>query len=235
MRQQINLYQPALYEQQTRLSAGTAASMLGAVIAALLIWRIYGARQVTQLTREVQTVRAQQQRQAEFAAAAGAARVARGNPLSLQTQAKQLATKLRERQSALELLRDGAAGSTGGFADRLEALARRRMDGVWLDHIVLGGARGVSSLAGHTLDSSLVPRYLQTLAGEPALRGTHFDEFRIGEPPSGDTRSIGAVASPSAGDLADASNTNAAQTTAAAIRFSASDAAPPTPQPGSRS
>jgi hypothetical protein len=235
MRQQINLYQPALYKQQTRLSAGAAASMLGAVFAALLIWRIYGARQVTQLTLAVQTVRAQQQRQAEFAAAAGAARVARGNPLSLQAQAKQLATELRERQSALELLRSGAAGSTGGFADRLEALARRRMDGVWLDHIVLGGAGGVSSLAGHALDPSLVPHYLQALAGEPALRGTHFDEFRIGEPPNGDTRSSGAVASPSAGDLADTSGTNEAQTTPTAIRFRASNAAPPTPQPGSSS
>jgi hypothetical protein len=144
--------------------------------------------------------------------------------MSLLAQAKQLATQLGERQRILELLHNGAAGTTGGFADRLEALARRRVDGVWLDHIVLGRAGGVSSLAGHTLDPNLVPDYFQALAGEPALRGTHFDEFRIGEPPNPDT---GAA---STDDASGASNSKAPQITAGATRFRASSTAPPTLQ-----
>jgi hypothetical protein len=230
MRQQINLYQPVFDEKRTRLSARTAASMLGIVCTALLFWRIYGGRQVTQLVKEVQSVRAQQQRQAELAGAAGAAQASRGNPVSLQAHAKQLATQLRERQRVLELLRSGAAGASGGFADRLEALARRRVDGVWLDHVVLGSAGGVSSLAGHTLDPNLVPRYFQALAAEPALQGTRFDEFRIGEPPNSDTGSAGAAGSPSAGDAAGVTDSKAPPKAPRVTRFRASSAAPPTPQ-----
>jgi hypothetical protein len=227
MRQQINLYQPAFYEQRTQLSARTAVSALGVVCAALLFWRIYSGRQVTQLTREVETVRAQQQRQSELAAVTEAARTMRGNPVRLQAQAQQLAAQLKQRQRALEFLHNGSTDPTRGFADRLEALARQRVDGVWLDHIVLGDTAGISSLAGYTLDPNLVPRYFQALAGEPALRGTRFDVFRIGEPPNLDARSAGATDSPSAGDTADATNSKAPQTAPGATRFRAFNAAPP--------
>jgi len=80
VRQQINLYQPVFHAQRTRLSARDAASMLGIVCAVLLLWRMYSGRQVTQLAREVQIVRAQQQRESELAGAAGAARARRGIP-----------------------------------------------------------------------------------------------------------------------------------------------------------
>src|SRR5262249_47615624 len=117
MGQQINLYQPVFHARRTRLSARDAASLLGIVCAALVLWRIYAGRQVTQLAKEVQIVRAQQQRESELAGAAGAARARRGNPLSLQVQAKQLATQLEDRQRALGLLQSGSASATGGFAD----------------------------------------------------------------------------------------------------------------------
>ena len=72
MRQQINLYQPVFHRQRTRLSAHTAVSVLGILCVALSLWRIYGGRQITQLLRDVQSGRAQLQRQSELAAAAGA-------------------------------------------------------------------------------------------------------------------------------------------------------------------
>jgi hypothetical protein len=156
----------------------------------------------------------------------------------VQAEAKKLAAQLGERRHVLDLLRSGAAGTTAGFAGRLEALARRRVDGVWLDHIVLGGAGGVSSLAGYTLNPDLVPRYFQALAAEPALRGTRFEEFRIGEPPNLDTGSAGAVGSSSVDDAAgatSASRSNAPQTARGTTRFRASNPAAPNPQSGSSS
>jgi hypothetical protein len=233
MHQQINLYQPILNGKSTRVSAGTATWILVVVCAVLSLWQIRQGRQVTQLERQAQSARAQQQRQSELAAATGADRATRDDPLRLQRQAEQLVTRLGERQRALELLSSGAAGTTGGFADRLEALARRRLDGVWLDHIVLGAAGGVTSLTGHTVDPNLVPSYLQALAGEPALRGTRFDEFRIGEPPNPDTGSPDAVDSPSAGEAPRATHSGTPKIAPGAIRFRASHAAPPQPQSSS--
>jgi hypothetical protein len=234
MRQQINLYQPAFHEQRTRLSARTAASVLGIVCGALLLWRFYGGRQVTQLVRDVQSVRAQQQRQSELARSEGVALATGGNPVSLQARAKELAIRLKARQRALELLRSGAAGTTGGFADGLEALARQRVDGVWLDRIVLGAGGGISSLTGHTLDPNLVPQYFQALAREPALRGTRFNEFRIGELAKSDAGSA-RIDSLRAGDAAGATNAEAPKAAPGAIRFDASNATPPTPQSGGSS
>jgi hypothetical protein len=235
MRQQINLYQPAFYEQRTQLPARTAACLLGIVVAALFVWRIQAGRRVTQLEKEVQRMQVHQHRQWELAGAAGVAQAMRGNPVSLQAKARQLATQLGQRKRALELLRSGAAGTTRGFADRLEALARRRVDGVWLDHIVLGAAGGVSSLAGHTLDPNLVPRYFQALANEPALRGARFDEFRIGDLPDPGTASAADADSPSAGDAPGATSSKAPERAPGATRFRASSPAPPTPQTRSSS
>jgi hypothetical protein len=227
MRQQINLYQAAFHEPRTRLSAHTAAAVVGIVCVALLLWRVYGGRQITQLVNDVQGARAQLQRQSQFAATTGAQRAARGNPSSLQAQAKQLATQVRERQRALEFLQSGAAGAAGGFADRLEALARRHVDGVWLDHIELGSASGVSSLAGHALDANLVPRYFQALAGEPALRGARFDEFRIGEPPNPCASPAGAMEPRNGCTATGAMDSKPPPSTPGAIRFRASNAAQP--------
>ena len=179
MRQEINLYQPGSDVQLFRLSAATAAWMLGILCGVLLLWRVYEGRQVTQLEADVQSAKSQQQRQSEIARAAGVAQAARGGAVNFQEKARLLATQLKERQHALEVLGGGSAGVPGGFADRLEVFARRRVEGVWLDHIVLDGASGINSLAGHTLDPNLVPRYFQGLAGEPALRGTRFQDFRI--------------------------------------------------------
>jgi hypothetical protein len=215
VRQQINLYQPVFYQRRTQLSAGTATSLLGIVCVALSLWRIYGGQQEAQLEKDVQSAQAQEQQQAEFARIVGASQATRPNLIDLQAQAKRLGTELTERKRALALLRSGAAGTTVGFADRLEALARRRVEGVWLDRIVLGGAIGVSSLAGRTWDPTLVPRYLQALAAEPALRGTRFDEFDIGEPPAADTDSAGAA------------DFKTPQKERTATRFRASSIAPP--------
>ena len=234
MRQQINLYQPVLSTQSTPLSASTATLLLGTVCAALSLWWLYGERQVTNLEKEVRSAQAQQQQQAALVRVLGAAQANRANPVDLQARARQLGMQLTERQRILALLRSGELGTTDGFADRLAALARQRIEGVWLDHIVLSGASGVSSLAGRALDPNLVPRYLQALAAEQHLRGTRFDEFHIG-PPS-DTDPAGAATLPSTGDPGSGADAKAPQKApSAAMRFRASSAAPPPTQTRSSS
>jgi Tfp pilus assembly protein PilN len=182
MRQQINLYQTAARGQRMTLSAATLAVGLLATIAVLVAIWIYGSRQVATLEASLVTLRAQQQQLLDVATTADTARGERKRPQSLQVQVKQLQLELAQHQRALELLRDGAAGESGGFAARLAALAHQHMDGIWIDHLVLGGAAGVLSVSGVTRDADLVPRYLRGLAAEPALAGTRFDEFGIEGP-----------------------------------------------------
>jgi hypothetical protein len=234
MRQQINLYQPVLSGQRTPLSARTATLLLGTVCAALSLWWLYGATQVANLEEELQSAQAQEQRQAALVRVLGTAQANRAKPVDLQARARQLGTQLTERRRILALLQSGELGTTEGFADRLAALARQRVEGVWLDHIVLSGAPGVSSLAGRALDPNLVPPYLQALAADQHLRGTRFDEFHIGPPL--DTDPAGAATSHSAGDRGSGTDAEVPQKApAAAIGFRASSVAPPPTQTRSSS
>jgi hypothetical protein len=115
----------------------------------------------------------------------------------LQVQVTKLSAEITARHQALEILRNGGAGQTGGFAQRLEALARRHTDGLWIDRVVLSGTTGAMSVAGATVNPDLVPTYLRALAGESALTGTRFDQLTI-ERPARSTDS--ADSAPSDGD-----------------------------------
>jgi hypothetical protein len=75
----------------------------------------------------------------------------------------------------------------------MEALARRHIDGIWLDHILLSSGTSAMSLSGSSLDADLVPRYLQSLATDPALRGARFDEFVIQQPVQEEPSTQGAI------------------------------------------
>jgi hypothetical protein len=182
MRQQINLYQTAARGQRMTLSATTLAVGLLATTAVLVAIWIYGSRQVATLEATLVTLRAQQQQQLDVATAADTARGERARPQSLQAQVRQVQFELAQHRRALELLRGGAAGESGGFAARLAALAHQHMEGIWIDHLVLDGAAGLLSVSGGARDADLVPRYLHGLAAEPALAGTRFDEFGIEGP-----------------------------------------------------
>jgi hypothetical protein len=198
MRQQINLYQPIFRPQQKSFVAATAVWGVGLVAAALLASWGYGLVRVTHLGQDLVRLRSLQQQQLQIAARGDTAQLRRPSPVALQAKATQLLADLKQRQQALAVLRSGAAGDAGGFARRLEALAHRHVDGLWLDHIVLVGGDGVASLSGRTLDPDLVPQYLQTLTAESALAGTRFENFRIERAPAPKADSEAAAAADSA-------------------------------------
>jgi hypothetical protein len=179
MRQQINLYQPIFSQERKQLSAVTVVGAIGVIMAMLLGISVYADRRVDQLERDVQAMRARATQQEQVIAKAGEVFAARGNPAEIDARVKQLTESVAARRRALKVLQAGAAGQTTGFASRLEALARRHVDGLWLDGLVLSGTTGSMTLRGATLNAGTVPIYLQGLARETALSGTRFDDFVI--------------------------------------------------------
>lgn len=182
MRQQINLYQPIFNQDRRQLSGVTVASALAVITAMLLGVSVYAARRVDQLELEVQAMRERAAQQEQIVAKAAELHAARGNPAEINARVKQLAESVAARNQALKVLQQGAAGQATGFAARLEALARRHVDGLWLDGVVLSGTTGSMTLRGATLNAGTVPIYLQGLAHETALSGTRFDDFVIERP-----------------------------------------------------
>jgi Tfp pilus assembly protein PilN len=182
MRQQINLYQPALRAAPQLLGARTVvAAMAAVVVAHAAIWG-YGTYKVHRLEQTAQALRQEQAKQEKALAIAGTFSASRATPADLEARVKQAEAEVVGRTRALALLRAGALGRTTGFADRLEALAHGHVDGVWIDRMALSGATGSMSLGGATFDPNLVPRYLQNLGQESVLAGARFDELVIDRP-----------------------------------------------------
>lgn len=177
MRQQINLYQPTFSEGRKPLSAGTALACLIVLVGVLGAVSIAAHARVRKLALEVDSLRAQQMEQEN---ALNAAPQESGE--SIEEQMKRLERAVDERSRALEILRSGAAGRTVGFAPRLEALARRHVDGLWIDALQLSGTSTAMTVSGSTLDPDIVPAFLRSLAKDDVLAGTRFDDFIILRP-----------------------------------------------------
>lgn len=178
MHQQINLYQPVIVKGSGTVTSSSVIIALCATSLLLLVIYSYGIYSVVRLERHVSEAREQQQRQNALLTL-NAANASSGDLPSLQAQVKSLTTILSDHKRALQLLRIGTAGGDSGFSARLIALANQHIDGMWLDHIVLGSNNGVESLSGGTIDAELVPMFLSRLASEPALRGTRINQFQL--------------------------------------------------------
>jgi hypothetical protein len=174
MRQQVNLYQPIFSEGGKPLSAGPVALAFAFVIAGLAGYSIYANTQLANLKTAVEGLRTQQAEQDELLTANGEALAAREKPAVVDARIRKLDRVIVERRGALKVLQAGAAGQTSGFAARMEALARRHVEGLWIDRLVLSGTTGSMSVSGATLDANIVPVYLQSLARESVLSGTRF-------------------------------------------------------------
>lgn len=182
MRQQINLYQPIFTEARQPLSAMLAGAVLGLVIVGLAGYSAYKSSQLGALKTEVETLRSEQVAQDALLTATGEQQATRAKPAEIDARITVLEHAITERSAALKVLQSGAAGQTSGFAERMEALARRHVEGLWIDKLVLSGTNGAMTMSGATLNADIVPEYLRSLAREQVLSGTRFDDFIIERP-----------------------------------------------------
>jgi len=185
MIQQVNLYQP-VWRAPAMLTAKSAGISMLAITAALLSmwgfawWQLKGMRQEAELART----------QGEARRRLEAVRMADLDALSPEDLDKRIATldaSVAVKSHAIQML-EAEAASAANFSERLAALSRRHLDGVWLEQLTLGPSRDAMSLTGAALAPDLVPRYLQSLAADPALSGGEIDNFVIDRPEPGSKR-----------------------------------------------
>jgi hypothetical protein len=179
MEQQVNLYQPILGAEKHLFSAraiGIGLALLALCLCGLTALDSWRSGRVE---RSLALLEKQQTAQLALAESTSAALHPHVSLAELDGQAKNLSADIAARERALELVRLGAASPITGFAARLEALARRQIDGLWLHDIVLGSGEGRLALRGSSLDPKLVPAYLGAISQERALAGVHFDKLTM--------------------------------------------------------
>jgi hypothetical protein len=176
--QEINLYQPVSKGVRGMLSARSTTMVFGIVGATLVgLWG-FGWWQVDKLQDAVQVVRNQQAAQSAMSAAQGPQLDSLSDE-ELDALLAQLTESVDGKSRAMQVL---ASESRSGFSGRLRAFGTRHIDGIWLDRLMLGANVESVSVSGSTLSPDFVPRYLRSLAQDPALKGGKIDEFVIEKP-----------------------------------------------------
>lgn len=179
--QEVNLYQPVAKGVRGVLSANSSRNMLALVGVTLLgIWG-FAYWQVDRLRNAVEVVQNQTQAQAAMSAALGPQLDALSDE-ELEALLTKLGSEVDDKSRALALLSAESQRPASGFAARLRAFGLRHVDGIWLERLTFGSAVESVSVAGSTLLPGTVPRYLRSLAADPALKGGQIDEFVIEKP-----------------------------------------------------
>ena len=179
MFQEINLYEPIFREEEKLFSAtaigkGLAIVVVGLAGIALLFWW-----RVNALDHQLQAIKTQDAEHRRFVTDVNSMLDQGESKETIEARIKALAVELDRRQQALNYLHADAAGPVAGFAERMEALARQQVDGLWLRGAVFTAESGRLSLTGSATNPELVPIYLSRLATEKVLAGTRLDQVDI--------------------------------------------------------
>jgi hypothetical protein len=182
--QEINLYQKKSKGVRGALSARSTVMMSLLVGTTLLgIWG-FAWWQVDHLGQALEVVRNQQQAQAAMSAAQGPQLDALSDE-ELDALIARISTSVSNKSRAVAMLASESGQGPAGFSHRLRAFGARHIDGIWLERLTLGSTAKSVSVSGSTLSPDSVPRYLRSLAQDPALQGGQIDDFIIEKPTKG--------------------------------------------------
>lgn len=179
MNQNINLFQPIFRRQQKVFSADTMVVMMAVLIAGLVLITLFGHWRQAALEQQVSELQSQEEQALARLTSLEETLPPRRESPALQRAVAEAEREVELKQRALEVLDQGMLGQQTGFSTHLLALARQRVEPVWLTgiHIRQGGAQ--LDLHGRTQQASQVPVYLQQLSDEPVFAGTDFRRMRI--------------------------------------------------------
>jgi len=179
MKQQVNLYQPILRRERKIFSAVAMLQIAGLFVAGLMAIYGYGVWKSQALEAEVARLEDQRQAATERVESLGERFPSRQRDPELEARRDRLAAEKERKQKAVQVLSKGRFGNTEGFAGELAALARNRLDGLWLTGLTLYEGGQEMTLRGTTQADYLVPRLLQALSDEAVFTGTEFREARL--------------------------------------------------------
>jgi len=170
MSRQINLYSPAFRRQSKSFSAGWTVVAVIAVAAAMSLDYVWESQQLRDLSssRSASTAQLTQLRAQVVELAKGSAKT---SSKALADQVARAENLLQDRRELVARLRRGDIGNRAGFANVLTALARRRVEGVWLTRIEISGPASDFAMEGRTLRADLLPGYIKLLSNEEAFKG----------------------------------------------------------------
>lgn len=184
MSQQINLFNPVFRQQKKYFSSVTMAQSLGLLVIGCVVLVAESSIRMRQLKAQVAAADATLvAKQAKLAQVKVQYPPRVKNP-ALALQLQQVRQELVLLDAAAVTLRGGNYGDSRGFSPYFNALARQRVEGLWLTDVRIedGGAR--INVEGNVLQAAMVPQFMSRLSGEPVMQGKSFSTLKINRKPA---------------------------------------------------
>lgn len=184
-KQQINLYQARFRKEKVIFSAWQVLRMSFFLVLALVSTSLYTDHQATSLQKDANRMQ-QQAKKLEgqiftFGQLVG--------PDKKRAAAQSFEQLKQIRQSRRQML-SGLSGENKYrprlFSSYFEGLARRKLDGLWLQEIHISEGGKSIALVGNTLRPELVPKWIKELKNEPAFQGITFRSATLVREQQGD-------------------------------------------------
>lgn len=171
MNQQINLYLPEFRVKKDALTAVVMGQVAAGVVAIMLLVSAVDYYRAWSLSGEADALRATLQQETQ-----------RTNQLNDQLARRSQNAELTQRLELAELrlessiqirdfLSDTQLGNVEGFSEYFKDLSRASFDGISLSEIAFSNGGRLARMSGQTLDSAMVPRYVDNIeTGKSPLR-----------------------------------------------------------------
>lgn len=179
MQQQVNLFQSLFRRELPPLPTALIAKLAAAALVALAVASAYAAFSAWRPRGDEAALEV-----AKLEAVHSLVKLeAQANESDVETELGAAIHHLTREASAkrqlLSALSEDGRGSTRGFSDYMTALARQRVDGLWLRrfHVYEGGER--LALMGYARVPEAVPTLLELLGREAVFKGRTFRRFRL--------------------------------------------------------
>jgi hypothetical protein len=181
MSQQINLFNEQFEQKRQRFTANTMALAAGVLVLGLAALGVYARVQVAGLQRDADAGAARLDKARQRLAAVSAEFAPRKQDPALDGELATAEARLAGLQRVSGIIQRGELGNTQGYADYFRALARQRVEGLWLTAASIGGAGQDIGVRGRALDAALVPGFLGRLRNEQIMQGKPVGSLQIGE------------------------------------------------------
>jgi hypothetical protein len=181
MSQQINLFNPAFEQKKQLFTAATMALAVGVLVLGLAGMGVYARLRVASLQREADAGAARLEQVQKRLAGVSAEFAPRQKDPQLAAELLDAEAQLGGLRRVSGIIAHGDLGNTQGFAEYFRALARQRVEGLWLTGVNIGAAGQDLGVRGRALDPALVPGFLGRLRNEQVMQGKPVGSLQIGE------------------------------------------------------
>jgi hypothetical protein len=181
MSQQINLFNPAFEYKKQLFTAGTMVLAVGVLALGLAGMGVYAKLRVAALQREADAGAVRLEQVQKRLAGVGAEFAPRQKDPRLAADLAEAEGQLAGLRRVSGIIAHGDLGNTQGFAEYFRALARQRVEGLWLTGVNIGAGGQDLGVRGRALDPALVPGFLGRLRNEQVMQGKPVGSLQIGE------------------------------------------------------